>query len=1182
MPVIETFMIWGLPVLQSLVATGISEVALRNLYADDGSDNDAFRKIMREAFVDAVKRVRKDASDKMQKKYAVDEFRYYQKALIDELVKMEPVDRKTYIEKDLHQTFKEEVMKRQDALQHISMALAQEAVQHQKEYARIIDDMHHLLAVANEKLDKLLENLHGQALLAGLTPSSIITKEEDYTIYIPELHSDRGKLVEDIANFVRAKKCVLLYGGVKEGKTVTAALLTRQIKDYKVLWLDFAQENRLNLEAILTQFEAEDKILFVLDGVRYDNDALYEKLCKVVAKAKGDNWLFLINCYEKLSELLMAVCPLPTEYALPPLTLEEVGEMIPDDKKATYQEFIYTLFEGQPLLTHMACVYLQEHGWRQSSEDMGKLFTFPKGTPIEKQVRRMAQKMIKDEDYALMNRLLLLDKTFTPADCEELANVSPIISNPRQKLDSLCGTWVKEEDGLYSLSPLLRKTMAIDLLPQERKDCCYMIAGKIIHQSGGITPNEALKALSMLITAQSSAEAAGFYTMILYKLDDADLLEHEMSAIWRGIWLDIPLPEWMTVEDKAMVRLTQLLLLVVKYHIESSYIVEDLDQLISQMDNKSQMKSAAVRVMSGYLILNNKADKLHEYRKLAVSLPSIPGASDFKVNDMLLLALDNTKNIAELLEWAKMYKDSGEPEVELLPDGVIMKVNQLYDETPEEDRLSMIGGLTEKAHENGYSILATVACARWIDALSAVKDVDGARKVMTRFETLAATSLGNILMNYSYGLCLYNNGDTDEGYDYIEKSCDIEKVQLASAVLLNACASLAECRAKRGDRQGALEILLQITSHPDFAVCYSEFEKGSAYGALSYAYWMVGERVEAVRNLLKVECVIWDNKEKRDDNYKNLSLRFSVLALQLASEATGRKLGDKYAAADYGLFFKIAPSLLGEYKPARNFTVLYALYHLSELVLKDEETSLMIIDHMFAMQRTDAVELASLLSALMQAYPLFVLHDREDMLEYAVLTALSGKQTTEEGKIISFESLVLVNAIATLVMKRTLLLAEGKESDDDPLFQMIEKAVRLLPEHQVTDLIAMQLAGDNPDYKVLIDLHHWGIVATYHLKDITPSMALNALYVMVKTLLAPNNFPSAISFSDAFVRSFAYLLVKEHQNRFKLELKDFSQYFRHADGKHGMEYLRTFMQGLYFKLKTEPTLDKDILKFIGE
>ena len=47
-------MVWGLPVLQSLVVTGISQVALEDLYSDDGNDNDAFRKIMREAFVDAV------------------------------------------------------------------------------------------------------------------------------------------------------------------------------------------------------------------------------------------------------------------------------------------------------------------------------------------------------------------------------------------------------------------------------------------------------------------------------------------------------------------------------------------------------------------------------------------------------------------------------------------------------------------------------------------------------------------------------------------------------------------------------------------------------------------------------------------------------------------------------------------------------------------------------------------------------------------------------------------------------------------------------------------------------------------------------------------------------------------------------------------------------------------------
>jgi hypothetical protein len=65
----EAFMVWGLPVLQSLVASSISNIALKDLYSNDGSDNDAFRKIMREAFNDAVKKTRKDDNDAVQNRH---------------------------------------------------------------------------------------------------------------------------------------------------------------------------------------------------------------------------------------------------------------------------------------------------------------------------------------------------------------------------------------------------------------------------------------------------------------------------------------------------------------------------------------------------------------------------------------------------------------------------------------------------------------------------------------------------------------------------------------------------------------------------------------------------------------------------------------------------------------------------------------------------------------------------------------------------------------------------------------------------------------------------------------------------------------------------------------------------------------------------------------------------------
>lgn len=1176
----STFVVWGLPVLQSLVATGISHVALADLYSDDGSDNDEFRKIMREAFTNAVKKVRKDSSDATQKKTIVNEFRFYQKVLIDDLVKLEPTDRKKYIEQTLYSAFKSEVLKSEEALQHISIKLAQEAAHNQQIYVQVIDNLHQLLIEANKKLDDIIAEGVKRAALSGLCPSSII-EPSDYSIWIPPLHAERKILIDDITKLIKNEQCVLLYAGVKEGKTVTAALLSQQIVDYKIVWLDFAQENRWNLEVVLQQYDEEEKVLFVLDHVRYDNDQLYERLCKIVASKKSNNWLFLIGCYEKMSEVLFADGIIPAEYALPPLSEEEVGEMIPEEKRRVYQSFIFALFEGQPMLTHMACVYLQEHGWVASADDIAHLFKFPKGTPIEKRVKRMARQMIKAEDYVLLNRLMLLDKVFTAEDCAELASVNPIIQNPQEKLESLCGTWVKEVNGHYSISPLLRKTTEIDMLPQERRDCCNLIAHKIINQQGGITPNDAFRALNMLITSRSGDDAAAFYVLMLYKLDESNYLDHESSVLWRAIWIDVKLPDWMSVENKALVRISQLLILGFKHHIHAQSITDDLEHLIVLMDNKSEIKAACVRFLIGYFLLNNKSEKLPELKRLSTQLPIVPGTFDqADEKQFIFVALDSANTAKDLLAWSKSFKDVGEPDIELIPDGVIMKVNIICDNTEESRKTDVLAQLTKEAFEKDYKIVAVVACARWIDLLSEAKDVAKARELMAQYQSLTETDLGNLLLNYSYGLCLNNNGLAEEGLPYIEKACETNDIALACAVLLNASATLAELRAKSGNKEGAVEILSRLVCHKDFNRCYTDYEKGAAFGTFAYALWMVGEKEKATRELLKVENILWEHKEKRDNDYKNLSIRFSVLALYMVSEEIGRPVDDGFAKPDYGLFVKTAPTLLDGYKTERNFTLLYAVYHLTEMVLADEKASIDIIEHMFEMQRTDAATMASLLSALMQAYPLYVLNDRLDLLEYTVLTSLAGAQVSKEEAPVNFETFVLINSIAIWVMKRTILIADGKEIDDDALFEMIDKAVKLLPNHDLTDALVAQMKSGGADYTSLKDLLAWGILATYHINDITPVMGLSAMYAMVKTLLELNNFPTAIRLSDKFVKSFAYLLIKEHGNRFNLELNESERYFNRANGKHGMEYLRSIMQGLFYKLKTEPVLDKDIMDFI--
>ncbi len=77
--------------------------------------------------------------------------------------------------------------------------------------------------------------------------------------------------------------------------------------------------------------------------------------------------------------------------------------------------------------------------------------------------------------------------------------------------------------------------------------------------------------------------------------------------------------------------------------------------------------------------------------------------------------MDNVRSAAELLSWAKSYKDAGEPNIELIPDGVIMKINMICDQTEEPQRVDVVTTIMREAVDSGFEIVAVVACARLLD-----------------------------------------------------------------------------------------------------------------------------------------------------------------------------------------------------------------------------------------------------------------------------------------------------------------------------------------------------------------------------------------------------------------------------------------------------------------------------------
>ena len=73
-------------------------------------------------------------------------------------------------------------MKRQDALQNISLKLAQFAMQNQQQYVNVINDMRQLIVETNQKLDDIIADSLKKASYSGLCPSSILESKEDIAI----------------------------------------------------------------------------------------------------------------------------------------------------------------------------------------------------------------------------------------------------------------------------------------------------------------------------------------------------------------------------------------------------------------------------------------------------------------------------------------------------------------------------------------------------------------------------------------------------------------------------------------------------------------------------------------------------------------------------------------------------------------------------------------------------------------------------------------------------------------------------------------------------------------------------------------------------------------------------------------------------------------------------------------
>lgn len=1034
----------------------------------------------------------------------------------------------------------------------------------------------HQKAKSNKDIQVLQDVVQQTLIHSGFSPNiESIDNAEDYCP-IPDLYSSRKRLVSELKTALISNKPVLVYGGIKEGKSVLSCLTAKAVEGYRIVRVPFANENKINVVHLLNGFKKENKLVFILDNVKYDNPEYYNAFLKVVVEAQSHNRLFIVNSYDNFSEHSFDFEGALYEIQAPPFTIEEVNEMIPDDKRELFGPFIFSLLNGQPLLTQMMCSMLEEKHWALSVEELGDLFQFPHGMSLERKVRAITQKLVADGDaYRLLNRLMFHGSDFTQDDCMELAGIEPRIFSPVKCLNQLLNICVKEKNGVYHMSDLLKKTLEIDMLPIEKVDCSRFIVGKILSKKV-LSLHDILRAISLLCSANCFNEAASIYVFAVALIQKKGLLDNENFKILKAIWLDIPLPVEMSLDSQLSVRIAQLTILGKRRIANSDYIENDIDRILSSYESKSEMKSVLLQALVAYYTVNGYVQKVVKYQLQTFQLQGVDSNEAIKSIDILFVSLNGVNTEEDLYTWFDLYEKEGFPEYELLCDGAITIINRICDTCAKEEQAEVMDRICETSISRKITNFASAACGRLIDVFSEQKNIEKASASFEKYRSLADTLFGSILVNYSYGLCLCYAGDVESGKPYLMKACENPNIYMACMVSFNAASTLAQVLGNEGDVDSATNIVSRIVENKDFERSYVEYEKVCVYGTLAYAQWQNGSKKDALLNLLKVEEYLWKEHNNVSDNYKSLAMRFDVLVLYMQSQAQGKNIDPNLAQPDYGLFTKQAPDLIAGYNSLRNFTAMYFVYYLVEMLLQDEKKSITIIEHTLQIQKTDGKGYGHMLSVMLEAYPMLLANGRKDLVEYIVLCALADFVEAEEERVIDYEQLVLIGALRCIVAYRINCMAEDVDFDDEWMYSLIDKAQEYLKGHSRSNTIVDAMLSSAPDYSLISDPMDRAIVLIYNIKRMDVKESLNLLYHMCITFDSLGRIPSAKRQVEVFAKSFAKVIIDIYPDHFHIKPSETDRYFGAIEDKHGLDYAFEIMKGFYFKMKFDPNMNKTI------
>lgn len=778
------------------------------------------------------------------------------------------------------------------------------------------------LAYINNTLQEILKNvssgipeLQNVAILPLQNP---FAPDDD----LRALHiSSRTKLVERCVAACKEGKVVILYGGVKIGKSTLAGLIRRRLNNVLV-YEDIPNINLDNVIRFSCQNSSQSCAIIITTQVSLNTNVSLVDTSRIV------------------------------QIEVPLLDDEEISELIDTySPSKDYTRFIKARTCGHPVLVKTLCSYLSSCNWIVDETVFSKMLNYSFDSQLSRSLAELLQRIIPNPAArSLLNRMMLVKGSFTVEEVVALAEVEPKIYEPRTILLTLQPNWVTENSGSLTITPLYDKAWTPDMDSECYKACNSILASRILAKRRAL--NE-LDVLHYLIYAQNAEEydAAGFmYSSVLEKIRKEDVSK---LTILPSIWVDVPLPNQMDVNLRIIIRTQQLTTFKDLSKPRRSYILNDLRQMIENMP-KCDLTSAYYGMLSSMFLYENNIPAGVKYYNLSISNRdenSLGTKELVEMTDMLEKSFWYFPlrffSVSEYDGWLESFSlqaviyNHDDPKVcEYSFLAAYHLVYNVWKDVEKRDILDRLYQLAEKAANNNCPEIAIAMLYEIMEIHNKFGQYADAQEVYnTYYNKFKEYPLAIVLLNGSMAYSLYSdpnisNADVlpyvhlmrDSGYDDIIPNVHLHIMQIEAYVL-----------SESNIEDGLLHMKQAVAYLQKPGHSITAYEYYRSLGEISYLYWKLGDRKTACEILSECVAYVLSKQGMKSPFAKTYLCICDCLLVYCLHEIKGLSLPKEQALPYTGMFTERDPNGLDDlYTEDRIYTSSYMMYEISNLLSIDK------------------------------------------------------------------------------------------------------------------------------------------------------------------------------------------------------------------------------------------------------